>query len=286
MRVAVLTTPQARYAEYWRAFLAALGLEVAQPLAPFETWLEAGRGSLPREPLGVQLALGEILSLGTQVDAVLVPQGLPLRNDAWSGEFAELLPQRIAGLPTLMAIPDDAPSLASAAAELGQRLTGNPALVRRALQQVQPLGQAERREEWPSLGTASRVSVGVIGPRSLLAHPELSAGLWRAIGELGLYPVSAHTLPASQVAQRGERLTDPKALAGDRWLYGAARLLEGKGAVAGLILVSAAQDAGTQAALERLATELHKPTLRLTLDAGQSEWPELTAFAQRLGAEG
>lgn len=284
MRVAVLTTPQARYAEYWRAFLTALGIEVAQPRAPFETWLQAGQGSLPQEPLPVQLALGEILSLGAQVDAVLVPQGLPLRNDAWASNFAEVMPQRIAGLPSLIAVPDEAATLPQAAAELGQRLVGNAGLVRRALQQVQPLGQPERREEWPPLQTGSHISVGVIGPRSLLAHPELTAGLWQALGALGLYPIAAHTLPASQVTLRGERLEDAKAQAGDRWLYGAARLLEGKGAVAGLILVAPERDAAAQASLERVAAGLHKPTLRLTLDQGQTEWPPLEAFARRLGA--
>lgn len=282
----MLTTPQARYTEYWRAFLEALGVEPAQPRAPYGTWLEAGRGSLPHEPLLVQLALGEILSLGTGVDAVLVPQQLPVRDDAWSGAFAELLPQRIAGLPTLIAVPDEPQDLAAAAADLGQRLVGNAGLVRRALEQVQPLGQPERREEWPPLQLGSHVSVGVVGPRSLLAHPELNTGLWQALGGHGLYPVLAHTLPASQVANRGERLNDPRAQAGDRWLYGAARLLEGKGAVQGLVLVAPAQDAGTQASLDRVAAELHKPVLRLTLDAGQTEWPELAAFAARLGASG
>ncbi|MDO4262991.1 MAG: hypothetical protein Q4C67_02220, partial [Deinococcus sp.] len=271
MKVALLTTPQARYAEYWRAFLSALGVELAQPRAPYDTWLDAGRASLPGEPLPVQLALGEILSLGTQVDAVLVPAGLPVRDDAWSGAFAELLPQRISGLPTLISVPDEPQALASAAADLGQRLAGNAALVHRAMEQVQPLGQPERREEWPPLQLASHVSVGVVGPRSLLAHPELNAGLWRALGQHGLYPVLAHTLPASQVANRGERLSDPRAQAGDRWLYGAARLLEGKGAVQGLVLVAPAQDAGTRASLQRVAAELHKPVLLLTLDAGHTE---------------
>ncbi|GHF95864.1 hypothetical protein GCM10017783_04720 [Deinococcus piscis] len=280
----MLTTPQARYADYWRAFLSELDLEPARPRAPYDTWLEAGRGSLPGEPLLVQLALGEILSLGTQVDAVLVPAGLPVHDDAWSGAFAELLPQRIAGLPPLVAVPDEPQALAAAAADLGQRLVGNAALVRRALEQVQPLGQPERREEWPALQRASQVSVGVIGPRSLLAHPELSAGLWQALSRYSLFPVPAHTLPTSQVSDRGERLSDPRAQAGDRWLYGAARLLEGKGAVQGLVLVAPMQDAGLQAALERVAAELHKPTLLLTLDAGQTEWPELAGFAARLGA--
>ncbi|WP_261664722.1 hypothetical protein [Deinococcus sp. Marseille-Q6407] len=284
MRVAFLTTPQGRYADYWRSFLTALGVELAQPQAPFDAWLEAGRLSLPHEPLPVQLALGEILSLGTQVDAVLVPAQPPVRDDAWAGAFAELLPQRIAGLPTLIAVPDEPEQLAAAAADLGQRLVGNAGVVRRALEQVRPLGLPERREDWPPLQMGSHISVGVVGPRSLLAHPELNQGLWQALGRSGLFPVLAHTLPASQVASRGQRLDDSHALPGDRWLYGAARLMEGKGAVRGLVLVAPAQDAGMQAALDRVAAELHKPVLRLTVDAGQTEWPELAAFAARLGA--
>lgn len=283
MNVALLTTAQARYADYWRTFLTALGVQIAQPLAPYDTWLEAGRQSLPAEPLTVQLALGEILSLGTGVDAVLVPQSLPISGDAWSSSLAELLPQRIAGLPPLIAVPT-AEELPAAAAELGQRLVGHAGLVRRALEQAKPLGQKDRREEWPPLQLASQVSVGVVGPRALLASPELTAELWRALGAAGLYPVPAHALPLSLVQARGERLKDSRAQAGDRWLYGAARLLEGKGPIAGLILLVPQQDGGAAAALGRVAAELHKPSLLLTVDWNQTAWPELDAFAARLGA--
>lgn len=286
VKVAFLTTPQARYEGYWRAFVGALGLELAEPLAPYESWLEVGQGSLPDEPLPVQLALGEILSLGQQVDAVLVPQQPGVRNDAWAQALTELLPQRIAGLPPLIAVPDDAADLPAAAASLGQQLVGNSGVVRRALEYVQKLGQPERRENWPTLQLGQQPSVGVIGPRSLLAHPELGQGLVAAVQAQGLHPVLAHELPASQVQERGERLSDSRAAAGDRWLYGAARLLEGKGALAGLVLAYPVRDVATQAALERVKAELHKPALLLSVDAGQTKWPDLARFARSLGAEG
>ncbi|MFC6618472.1 hypothetical protein [Deinococcus radiophilus] len=56
---------------------------------------------------------------------------------------------------------------------MGQQLVGNSGVVRRALEYVQKLGQPERRENWPTLQLGQQPSVGVIGPRSLLAHPEL-----------------------------------------------------------------------------------------------------------------
>ncbi|TDE86613.1 hypothetical protein [Deinococcus sp. S9] len=281
MKVGLLDSLGARHARYWAAFLKELGVELAQPALPAAEALALGRSSLPGEPVQVQLALGRVLELG-RVDAVLLPQTPAVSNDAWGEALADLLPRRISGLPPLIAVPDGGEAMVAAAAELGQRLTRNPARVRLALERVKPLA-AEKREEMPSLSRGSRVTVAVIGPRALLADADLSGGLRAALDELGLYGVFSPELPASQVAARGERLDNAaRAPAGEKELFGALKLLDGKSAVRGVLFAAPARDMAHRAALERLAAMTHKPTLVIDVDAGQTEWPELGAFRDRV----
>ncbi|MFC6591741.1 hypothetical protein ACFP81_06750 [Deinococcus lacus] len=231
----------------------------------------------------VQLALGRILEFG-RVDAVVVPRPTAVYGDAWNEALCELLPRRIAGLPLLLDVPGDLSGVETAAAELGQRLVRQPGTVRSALEKVRPLAQP-RRQEMPPLQRASRPTVGVIGPRTLLGNAELSAPLRQRLEQLGLHAVYAPDLPQALVAERGERLESSRAAAGDRALYGALRLLQGKGAVAGLLLVFPARDEAARAALSRLSAEVHKPSLTLEIEAGEHSWPELQALAEQLGAQ-
>ncbi|GAA5535077.1 hypothetical protein [Deinococcus aluminii] len=281
MKVGLLDSLGARRGRYWAAFLKELGVEVVQPALPAAEALALGQASLPNEPVQVQLVLGRVLELG-RVDAVLVPQTPAVASDAWGEALTDLLPRRLSGLPPLIAIPDGGEALVTAAAELGQRFTGNPGRVRLALERVKPLA-AEKREEMPPLSRGSRVTVAVIGPRALLADPDLSGGLRTALDALGLYGVFSSDLPASQVAARGERLENAaRAPAGEKELFGALKLLDGKSAVRGVLLASPARDAAHRTALNRLAAMTHKPALVIDVDAGQTGWPELEAFRDRV----
>ncbi|GAA5514149.1 hypothetical protein Dcar01_02902 [Deinococcus carri] len=281
MKVGLLDTLGARYGRYWAAFLKELGVEVAVPTLPAAGALALGRDSLPDEPVQVQLALGRVLELG-RVDLVLLPQTPAVASDAWGEALTDLLPRRISGLPQLLALPDGGPEMVAAATELGQRLTRNPGRVRLALERVKPLA-AEKRAEMPRLNMGSRVTVAVIGPRALLADPDLSGGLREALDALGLHGVYLPDLPAAQVAERGERLENAaRAPAGEKELFGALKLLEGKSAVRGVLLASPARDGAHRAALNRLAAMTHKPALVIDVDAGQTEWPELAAFRDRV----
>ncbi|EYB69026.1 hypothetical protein DEIPH_ctg012orf0099 [Deinococcus phoenicis] len=281
MKVGLLDTLGARHGRYWAAFLKELGLEVAVPALPAAEALALGRSSLPDEPVQVQLTLGRVLELG-RVDAVLIPQTPAVASDAWGEALTDLLPRRISGLPQLIAIPDGGEAMPAAATELGQRFTRNPARVRLALERVKPLG-AEKRAEMPRLSLGSRVTVAVIGPRSLLADPDLSGGLKAALDALGLHGVYSPELPASQVAERGERMDNAaRAPSGEKELFGALKLLEGKSAVRGVLLASPARDGAHRAALNRLAAMTHKPALIIDVDAGQTEWPELETFRDRV----
>ncbi|WP_034386207.1 hypothetical protein [Deinococcus sp. YIM 77859] len=281
MKVGLLDSLGARYGQYWAAFLKELGVEVVQPALPAAEALALGKASLPGEPVQVQLALGRVLELA-RTDAVLIPQTLPVADDAWGEALTELLPRRISSLPPLIAVPDGGEAMAKAAAELGQRLTRNPGRVRLALERVKPLA-AEKREEMPPLSRASRVTVAVIGPRALLADSDLSAGLRAALEALGLHGVYASDLPAAQVAARGARLERAEAApAGEKALFGALKLLDSKSAVRGVLFAAPARDGAHRAALTRLAALTHKPALVIDVDAGQTEWPELKAFRDRL----
>ncbi|WP_102126034.1 hypothetical protein [Deinococcus planocerae] len=280
MKVGLLNSLGTRHARYWAALLRELGVETVTPSLPTGEALALGRESLPGEPVQVQLALGRILELG-RVDAVLVPRAAPVANDAWGEALTELLPRRLSGLPTLIPLPEGGDEMAAAAMDLGQRLTRNPGRVRLALERVKPLASGGR-EEMPALSRASRVTVAVIGPRALLGDPDLGGGLRSALEGLGLHPVFSSELPASQVAARGERMERATAPAGERELFGALKLLEGKSAVRGVLFASPARDGAHRAALNRLAGQTHKPALVIDVDGGQTEWPELVGFRDRV----
>lgn len=284
MKVGLLESRAARLSGYWSAFLRELGADVAVPALSDAEALALGRESLPGEPPPVQLVLGRILGLG-RIDAVLVPEWPEMTGDAWSQALTELLPRRISGLPTLIAVPDHSEGLEQAATELGFRLTRSPGRVRLALEKVRPLASG-KRESMPALTRASQPTVAVIGPRPLLDEAVLSGGLRPALEALDLYPVFGPELPLADVLSRAERMDNAeKAGAGERELFGAASLLSGKSAVRGLLLVAPQGDGSALAALRRVAARMHKPTLLLEVAGGEPDWPELAAFARRLGAD-
>lgn len=281
MKVGLLESPAARSRAYWAALLKELGVEVAASGVSEAEALQLGRDTLPDEALGVQLALGRILALG-RVDTVLVPHLPEVTNDAWGEAFTELLPRRISGLPTLIDVPDGGPHLENAAAEIGLRLSQSGGGVRRALERTRILAGGPR-EEMPALARASRATVAVIGPRALLAEPILAGGVRPALEILGLHPVFSSELPLNDVMKRAERMENPGKVAdGERELFGAASLLAGKSAVRGLILAVPARDGAARAALTRIGQRMHKPTLTLNVDAGQTDFPELEAFRDRI----
>lgn len=281
MKVGLLNSRAARLSGYWSAFLKELGAEVATPALTEAEALALGQESLSTEPLTVQLALGRILSL-ERVDAVLIPEWTAVSGDAWGEALTELLPRRISGLPALLPVPDSSERAETVANELGFRITRNAGRVRLALEKVRPL-LSSPKVQTPALSRASQATVAVIGPRHLLGEDILTADLRPALENLGLYPVFSDQLPLADVLQRAERLENAaKVPAGERELFGAASFLSSKGAVRGLILVAPARDGATSAALKRIAQKMHKPTLLLELNGGQTDWAELESFRDRV----
>ncbi|MFD1731535.1 hypothetical protein ACFSC4_11460 [Deinococcus malanensis] len=203
MKVGLLESRAARLGGYWAAYLKELGVEIVTPSLPDAEALALGQESLKGESLPVQLALGRILALDG-VDAVLMPQWAPVQGDAWSEALGELLSRRISGLPNMIPVPDGGEGLESAAAEVGLRLSQNAGGVRLALERAR-IHAAGPRQEMPPLSVASRVTVGVIGPRTLLAEDVLGE-LRAALDALGLHAVYSHELPLPEVLKRAERM--------------------------------------------------------------------------------
>lgn len=285
MKVGLLDVLGARQMRYWNTFLNELGAEVVTPTLPAEDAYELGRRSLPDVPVQVQLVLGRLLELGN-VDLALLPSTRAVSQDAWASDLAELLARRISGLPTLRAVPDGGPELTGAALELGQQLTHNASQVRLALSKVKLLAQPPR-ESLPPLSAPAKPTVAVIGPDHLLRDAFLTGPLRARLGDLALHPVWADQLPREQVEERGQRFSTPSGKPlppGERDLWGAQNLLEGKGAVRGLIYLAPLRDAATLSALTRLSASARKPVLLLELAPELSDWPELAAFAARLAA--
>ena len=270
---------------YWESFLNELGVGVVRPRLDAPQAYALGLESLPDAPAQVQLVLGRVLELG-HADLVLLPRTRPVALDAWTSDLPELLSRRLSGLPRFLALPDGGDEMLVAANDLGQMLTRSPNLVRTALNKVSPLSSPPRAIA-PALSAPGRPSVAVIAPDSLLADAFLSAPLRDRLEALGLHPVYASALPREHVEERGERFSTPSGKpleSGERDLMGAQSLLEGKGAVRGLIYAAAARDAASQAALERVASRAHKPGVKLQIDPLISELPDLDAFAATLGA--
>lgn len=281
MKVGLLNSGAARLGAYWASFLRELEVEVETAAITDAEALEIGAQSLPGESPVVQLALGRILALG-RVDAVLVPQWSAVSGDAWNEAFTELLPRRISGLPTLIAVPDGGDHVEEVVTEVGLRLTRNAGVVRRALERAR-LGLGRVRADAPALSRASRVTVAVIGPRALLDEDVLSGGLRGALESLGLHAVYGPDLPVNETLQRAERMENAaKVPAGERELFGSASLLAGKSAVKGLVFAVPRHDGATRAALTRIAGKMHKPTLLLDVAGGQADFPELEAFRDQV----
>ncbi|WP_293911280.1 hypothetical protein [Deinococcus sp.] len=289
MNVGLLDIPGARSTRYWESFLNELGVQVASPRLDAGAAYALGLRSLPDAPAQVALVLGRLLELGN-LDLVLLPRTRPVALDAWTSDLPELLGRRLSGLPRLMALPDGGDELRSAANDLGQMLTRSPNLVRTALNKVSPLATAPRVPA-PVMSIGSRPTVAVIGPDSLLADAFLSAPLRERLEALGLHPVYANALPRDQLEERGERFTTASGKpleSGERDLSGALSLLEGKGAVRGVVYAAAARDAATLAALGRLAARAHKPGVSVEVDPQApglgADLGALDAFAASLGA--
>lgn len=267
MNIGLLVSGGARLGNYWKTFLKELGVQLVLPTLSDEECLKIGQESLPTESATVQLALGRILAMG-RVEAVIIPSFDAVSVDPWNSDFSQLLTRRISGLPQLIEVPDfypepdDEQSIEAKAAELGISLTHNAGMVRRALDKAKPFLTAPRQEPL-RLNEAGKTSVALIGPRSFLHEPVLSAHLYKILSEEDCYPIPWVALREEEVLARSKRTEAKEAPLGEQSLFGALSLLAGKSTVRGSLLLAAARDGATAAVLERLSRSTRKPTFIL-----------------------
>lgn len=277
----MLDTLGSRYLRFWEPYLADLGVDVATPTLSKRDAYELGRASLPGEAPYVQLALGRILELSqaARVDAVLLPERTSVAGDPWGAAFADVLARRLSSLPALLSVPASGDAAASTATELGVRLTGNPGLVRRALDRRRPL-LTPARETMPNLGVASRHTLALVGPEDLLGEPFLLGTLPAELEALSVHAVLSAQVPRDLVAERGLRAGG--ATPAEREFAGAFQILEGKGPVRGSILAVPASSVAHRTFAEKLAKTAHKPALVLDVSPDRDDWNEVRAFVNRV----
>ncbi len=278
MRIGLPDALGTAHLRFWAPYLGDLGAELVRPALSKLGAYATGQESLAGEPPQVQLALGQILEFGG-VDAVILPRPDGLPGDPWGEDLAEVLPLRISSLPSLLSVPDGEGGAARVAAELGARLTHNPALVQRALERRRPLLRPARAS-MPPLRAPGQRTVAVLGPDALLEDPFLLGELPAQLEALGLYPVYGQTLPQDALLERALRVD--AASPAERALTGAQSLLEGKAAVRGLIFALPARAPAWRAVAGRRLAGAHKPAVALDIAPERRDWTELHTFADGL----
>lgn len=260
-QAALLAT--AKDMQYWQTFFEELGLKLLKPLLPDAELYAVGKESLPDAPAHVQLWLGQLLSLPSARLAIL-PKPLPIAGDPWSEALPEVLNRRVSALPELLTVPLDGSGseLRTAATGLGQRLTGNPGLVRRALERAQPLEKEHTAH--PRWAVAGKRSVGVITPRIAAALPLLTDPLRAELEAQGLHGLWSSELSPSELKGRSARFGELSA--GEAEIMGAGSFFGGKGAIEAMVYAVPARDRAALRAAERSREAQHLPTALLELE--------------------
>lgn len=263
-----------RYGPWWENFLNAIGVEVLKPELALEQALKEGAKLMPQEAPTVQLFVGRVLELAPLVDALLMPDLNPgaepdehgANSDPWAVDLGTVLSRRLS-LPPVHAVPArlDATETSNAAIRLGQILSQNTQIVRRALDRTQSGLKAPRLPEllWARSG---KKTVGVIGEPTLLEQPFLWTGLRAKLEHHGLHAVFASDLPRERLLELGRARRPDLMLETDLETVGGAAFLEGKGQARGLIALVQAR-APMQAVLgAEIVRKAHKPAVVLELD--------------------
>nr|WP_243454996.1 hypothetical protein [Meiothermus sp. CFH 77666] len=242
-----------RYLPFWEPYLQALEVEIIRP--------EEASVELPFPP-PIRRVLAQVFSLKNQgVDFLLLPD-VQLGQEArkgnpspWLVGLDATLEQLVPGLPPVLVVPAElSPEVAGLAAQIGQNLTQNPMLARRALERT-------KRLLHPSFTPPKQSGthlIGLVAQPMLLCDTEwlsaLQAGL--AQYELGLF--LADKAPA-ELRQEGAHLELKLELPTDLEAAGMHRYLSRLGKVKGLLYVHDADYLPLPTPLRRLLKKAPPP---------------------------
>jgi len=232
VRIGILDTwLGGRYLPFWEPYLQALDVETIHP--------EETDVRLPM-PSPIRRVMGQVFSLKTQgVDFLLLPDvqlGVEAHKGSpspWMVDLEATLGQLLPGLPPALLVPAElSPEVAGLAAKIGQNLTRNPMLARRALERTKRLLEAPYTPH-PQTGTDL---IGLVAQPMLLCDSVWLADLRAALTARGLSLFLADKTPA-ELRLEGAHLEPGLELPTDLEATGMHRYLSRLGKVKGLLYV-------------------------------------------------
>ncbi|MFN3267514.1 MAG: hypothetical protein ACK41E_11825 [Deinococcales bacterium] len=276
-----------RYGAWWTEFLAAIGVDVVLPKASLADSLTLGQNTMPEELPTMQLLVGRVLELSTQVDGLLIPDLHPGAEsgtrgaalEPWLVDLPTLLGQRFS-LPGIYKVPPhlEPSQTVRLAIQLGQTFTGNAQIVRRALDRLQSKIKPPESPE-PFWKEAGKSSVALVGDPILLEQKFFLEELMLHLKEAGLHPIAMSAIPRARAIEEGRRI-HKNLLELDLEMIGAARLLAQKAAVQGVIYVYQPFGVAQQQLLKNSLNNNRKPGIML--EWGNIDVEALKNFAQTL----
>ncbi len=274
-----------RYGTWWTTFLETIDVEAIRPKASFADSMRIGQNAMPEEAPTMQLLLGRILELATEVEGLLIPDVNPGAEpgtrgaavEPWLVDLATMLSQRFS-LPTLYKVPAKLePSQTTAyAVRIGQMLTGNAQLVRRALDRLQtglkPISIPE-----PIWQLSGHTTIGLVADPVLLEQAFLIEPVLAALKAVQLHAIPISVIARDRATEEGARI-NPHFLEINRELVGAAKLLAAKAAIRGLVYVAQPfADSQRKFLLQRSSHNIKKPSVML--EWGNLDMEQLQTFA-------
>lgn len=250
-----------RYGDLWLHLLEGIGAEAS--FAQTEQ-LKVALGDervLNIPGVAFQLAAAQALAL-QDADLIIAPDLNPGEDvvrgsgqDPWVASFPETLATSMAGLPPIVSVSAQlGEGLESAATNVLLSLSHDPAKVRRVWEQNRHRVKARKKDavRW-TLTPAEHETVGLLS-QSWHFSSKLSA--W--VQAKGVHIVSQQMFDPAELREEAWR-AEPRLVASDAEVLGAARLMARKGSVARLHFV-ADKTSGSDAWLERQLKKLvHKP---------------------------
>jgi hypothetical protein len=267
-----------RYIPFWEAFLQALEVEIVRP-----EWADL---RLPMPP-PIRRVVGQAFSLKEKgVDFLLLPDAqLGIENcrgspSPWMADLETTLGRLVPGLPPALLVPAElSPEVAGLAARIGQNLTGNPMLARRALQRARRLLNIT----FKPANQPGTHRIGLVAQPMLLDDPDWLADLRALLAERGLSLFLADKAPA-ELRQEGAGLELGLELPTDLEAAGMHRYLSRLGRVKGLLYVHDLEYLPLPTPLRKLLKK-SEPTKPWRLVGLEAHWGEVAeGLGKDLGA--